>query len=150
MGPLERDGDPRPAPERPDAVVCNCNVLTEGFDCPELEVCDPRGERGPPCRRGRRCTGTLALQMVGRVLRKAGSPPKEQTEKMRATALRRAFWKQRYGGNPEKKREYFEALVRKHGVRSAKGWYRWASGESEWPPRAWSAKYEQPQERSTG
>lgn len=43
-------------------VVCNCNVLTEGFDCPELEVamlCRPT------------LSLTLYLQMVGRVLRTA-------------------------------------------------------------------------------
>jgi DNA repair protein RadD len=43
-------------------VICNCNVLTEGFDCPELEVamlCRPT------------LSLTLYLQMVGRVLRTA-------------------------------------------------------------------------------
>lgn len=43
-------------------VVSNCNVLTEGFDCPELEVavlCRPT------------LSTSLALQMVGRVLRPA-------------------------------------------------------------------------------
>lgn len=43
-------------------VVCNCNVLTEGFDCPELEVC--------VLARPTLSTG-LYLQMVGRVLRPA-------------------------------------------------------------------------------
>lgn len=48
-------------------VVCNCNVLTEGFDCPELEVvmlCRPT------------LSLALYLQMVGRVLRT--SPGKTQ------------------------------------------------------------------------
>ena len=43
-------------------VVCNCNVLTEGFDCPELEVC----VLARPT-----LSTALYLQMVGRVLRPA-------------------------------------------------------------------------------
>lgn len=43
-------------------VVCNCNVLTEGFDCPELEVC----VLARPT-----LSVSLYLQMVGRVLRPA-------------------------------------------------------------------------------
>lgn len=43
-------------------VVCNCNVLTEGFDCPELEVCILTRPTLSP---------GLYLQMVGRVLRPA-------------------------------------------------------------------------------
>jgi superfamily II DNA or RNA helicase len=43
-------------------VVCNCNVLTEGFDCPELEVCMLARPTLSP---------GLYLQMVGRVLRPA-------------------------------------------------------------------------------
>lgn len=41
-------------------VVSNCNVLTEGFDCPELEVC----VLARPT-----LSTSLYLQMVGRVLR---------------------------------------------------------------------------------
>lgn len=41
-------------------VVCNCNVLTEGFDCPELEVC----VLARPT-----LSTSLYLQMVGRALR---------------------------------------------------------------------------------
>lgn len=43
-------------------VVCNCNVLTEGFDCPELEV----AVLARPT-----LSLSLYLQMVGRVLRPA-------------------------------------------------------------------------------
>jgi len=43
-------------------VVCNCNVLTEGFDAPELEVC----VLARPT-----LSTSLYLQMVGRVLRPA-------------------------------------------------------------------------------
>lgn len=43
-------------------VVCNCNVLTEGFDCPELEVCILARPT---------LSTALALQMIGRVLRPA-------------------------------------------------------------------------------
>lgn len=43
-------------------VVSNCNVLTEGFDCPELEVC----VLARPT-----LSTALYLQMVGRVLRPA-------------------------------------------------------------------------------
>lgn len=43
-------------------VVVNCNVLTEGFDCPELEVC----MLARPT-----LSLSLYLQMVGRVLRPA-------------------------------------------------------------------------------
>jgi DNA repair protein RadD len=43
-------------------VVCNCNVLTEGFDCPELECCILARPT---------LSLSLALQMVGRVLRPA-------------------------------------------------------------------------------
>jgi superfamily II DNA or RNA helicase len=43
-------------------VVCNCNVLTEGFDCPELEVCILARPT---------LSTSLYLQMVGRVLRPA-------------------------------------------------------------------------------
>lgn len=41
-------------------VVSNCNVLTEGFDCPELEVCILARPT---------LSTSLYLQMVGRVLR---------------------------------------------------------------------------------
>jgi len=41
-------------------VVCNCNVLTEGFDCPELECCILARPT---------LSTALYLQMVGRVLR---------------------------------------------------------------------------------
>ncbi len=41
-------------------VVANCNVLTEGFDCPELEVCILARPT---------LSTSLYLQMVGRVLR---------------------------------------------------------------------------------
>lgn len=43
-------------------VVCNCNVLTEGFDCPELEVCILLRPT---------LSTSLALQMIGRILRPA-------------------------------------------------------------------------------
>lgn len=43
-------------------VVCNCNVLTEGFDCPDLEV----AILARPT-----LSTSLYLQMVGRVLRPA-------------------------------------------------------------------------------
>lgn len=43
-------------------VVCNCNVLTEGFDLPELEVCILMRPTLSP---------GLYLQMVGRILRPA-------------------------------------------------------------------------------
>lgn len=43
-------------------VVCNCNVLTEGFDCPELECCILARPT---------LSTALFLQMVGRVLRPA-------------------------------------------------------------------------------
>src|SRR5512141_2773 len=43
-------------------LVCNCNVLTEGFDCPELECC----VLARPT-----LSTSLYLQMVGRVLRPA-------------------------------------------------------------------------------
>lgn len=43
-------------------VVSNCNVLTEGFDCPELEVCILARPT---------LSTSLYLQMVGRVLRPA-------------------------------------------------------------------------------
>lgn len=43
-------------------VVCNCNVLTEGFDCPELEVCILARPT---------LSTALYLQMVGRALRTA-------------------------------------------------------------------------------
>ena len=37
----------------------------------------------------------------------------------------------------ERKRAFFK-FVRKHGPRKALGVYRWWSGETAWPPRAWS------------
>lgn len=48
-------------------VVCNCNVLTEGWDCPEVEVC----VLARPT-----LSVALALQMIGRALRPA--PGKER------------------------------------------------------------------------
>lgn len=66
MATPERDGILRRLRSGETKVVCNCNVLTEGFDCPELEVC----VLARPT-----LSTALYLQMVGRVLRPA--PGKE-------------------------------------------------------------------------
>lgn len=62
MPTLERDAVLRRLRSGQTRVVCNCNVLTEGFDCPELEVC----VLARPT-----LSTALYLQMVGRVLRPA-------------------------------------------------------------------------------
>jgi len=62
MDAAERDGILRRLRAGQTRVVCNCNVLTEGFDCPELEVC----VLARPT-----LSVSLYLQMVGRVLRPA-------------------------------------------------------------------------------
>lgn len=191
-------------------VVCNCNVLTEGFDCPELEVC----VLARPT-----LSTALYLQMVGRVLRPApgktmarihdhsgclvrhghpfatrdyspeastkGEREPQQDAETRArnvcpscksvrsgypcdncgfsptpaelklefdeVAHRRAIVEE---NSPEavKQRElasrfrhttvaerqmFFERMVQKHGPKKAIGVYRWWSGETAWPDRAW-------------
>lgn len=67
MPTAERDAVLRRLRAGQTLVVCNCNVLTEGFDCPELEVC----VLARPT-----LSTALYLQMVGRVLRPA--PGKER------------------------------------------------------------------------
>ena len=62
MPTAERDAVLRRLRSGQTLVVCNCNVLTEGFDCPELEVC----VLARPT-----LSTALYLQMVGRVLRPA-------------------------------------------------------------------------------
>lgn len=62
MATAERDAVLRRLRSGETRVVCNCNVLTEGFDCPELEVC----VLARPT-----LSTSLYLQMVGRVLRPA-------------------------------------------------------------------------------
>ena len=62
MPTVERDAVLRRLRSGETRVVCNCNVLTEGFDCPELEVC----VLARPT-----LSTALYLQMVGRVLRPA-------------------------------------------------------------------------------
>lgn len=62
MASAERDAVLRRLRSGQTLVVCNCNVLTEGFDCPELEVC----VLARPT-----LSVSLYLQMVGRVLRPA-------------------------------------------------------------------------------
>lgn len=60
MHKLERDAVLARLKSGATRVVCNCNVLTEGFDCPALEVC----VLARPT-----LSTSLYLQMVGRVLR---------------------------------------------------------------------------------
>jgi DNA repair protein RadD len=193
-------------------VLCNVNVATEGWDCPELEcvvLARPT------------LSTSLYLQMVGRVLRTSdgkasarihdharclaahGHPyadrdyspekssrgqrrdvesnvkrdkrcpecgavvvtwpcdgckhsptPKEiETErqaariaiedspgwqKVRAKELenrqRAGKWRSK---STEEKRQFYLRMAEKHGPRKAIGIYRWASGETEWPPREW-------------
>lgn len=62
MATAERDAVLRRLRSGQTRVVSNCNVLTEGFDCPELEVC----VLARPT-----LSVSLFLQMVGRVLRPA-------------------------------------------------------------------------------
>lgn len=62
MGTAERDAVLARLRSGQTLVVCNCNVLTEGFDCPELEVCILARPT---------LSTSLYLQMVGRVLRLA-------------------------------------------------------------------------------
>lgn len=62
MPTAERDAILRRLRSGETLVVCNCNVLTEGFDCPELEV----AILARPT-----LSVSLFLQMVGRVLRPA-------------------------------------------------------------------------------
>lgn len=191
-------------------VVCNCNVLTEGFDCPELEVC----VLARPT-----LSTSLYLQMVGRVLRPApgkvtarihdhagclaahGHPyanrdyspatsskgdrkdienpkgakrsvcascksvrvlypcdncgyqptPQELKIEFEVAVHARAIAEE---NSPEKlkerqlaarfaltsvgeRRDFYERMVVKHGARKAMGVYRWWSGETAWPDRAW-------------
>lgn len=191
-------------------VICNCNVLTEGFDCPELEVC----VLARPT-----LSTALYLQMVGRVLRPAAgktmarihdhagclaahghpyahrdySPEKstkgerepvqdadtrkrnlcpscksvrcgypcdncgfsptpealeiefEQAAHAKAIAeehspeavKQRGMAAQFARKSTAERREYFARMVAKHGPRKAIGVYRWWSGETAWPDRAW-------------
>lgn len=60
MGTNERDAIIARLRSGATRVVCNCNILTEGFDCPELEVV----VLARPT-----LSTSLYLQMVGRVLR---------------------------------------------------------------------------------
>jgi DNA repair protein RadD len=60
MGTAERDAVLARLRSGVTRVVCNCNVLTEGFDCPELECCILARPT---------LSTALFLQMVGRVLR---------------------------------------------------------------------------------
>lgn len=62
MPPAERDAIIARLRSGQTLIVSNCNVLTEGFDCPELEVC----VLARPT-----LSTSLYLQMVGRVLRPA-------------------------------------------------------------------------------
>lgn len=62
MPAAERDGILARLREGRTLLVSNCNVLTEGFDCPELEVCILARPT---------LSTSLYLQMVGRVLRPA-------------------------------------------------------------------------------
>lgn len=198
-------------------VVCNCNVLTEGFDCPELEVAVLARPTLSPA---------LYLQMVGRVLRPApgkagarihdhagllaahGHPyadryyepaPGESVNAGRDTSSDavekkcpacksiRVGWpceccgysptpaelqveeevvaraieadavaaqvaqktakqkelaaKFRLTSQLEREQFYFR-MARKHGPRKAVGVYRWWSGETAWPDRAWRSHAE--------
>jgi len=190
-------------------VICNCNVLTEGFDCPEIEcicLCRPtlstalflqmvgRGTRPAPGKTALRLhdhAGCLAshghpyahrdfspavsakgerdIQDTNTRSRnrcpacksvRAGYPcdncgfsptPEELQLQYDAEAHRKAIaeddspkmLKRRklaleYAGTSlAHKRMMFERFVEKHGPRKAIGIYRWWSGETEWPPRAW-------------
>lgn len=203
-------------------VVSNCNVLTEGFDCPELEVCILARPT---------LSTSLYLQMVGRVLRpspgktvarlhdhagclrahghpyaerdytptssetkgrqsmeNAGGPAQQrcpecksvrfgwpcdncgysptpvELEVERIEAERKAIANDGAATQTpaEKKaadvakmaarfketslharRAFFFSQVAKVGLRSAKGRYRWWSGETAWPPREWQAEAEE-------
>lgn len=211
MPTAERDAVLRRLRSGQTLVVCNCNVLTEGFDCPELEVC----VLARPT-----LSTALYLQMVGRVLRPApgkerarihdhagclaahGHPyanrdysPTSSTRAKRESELadadtrkrnlcpacksvRSGYPCQNCGFTPtpeelqlqyeqeahrkaiaeenspeelkrkklareyalastEHKRAMFDRFVEKHGAKKALGVYRWWSGETEWPPRAW-------------
>lgn len=211
MGKTDRDAVVARLRSGATRVVCNCNVLTEGFDLPELEVC----VLARPT-----LSTSLYLQMVGRVLRPApgktvarihdhsgclaahGHPyahrdyspetstkgDREDIEDLKQTAKRsicascksvRALYPCDHCGyqptpqelhiefeeaaharaileenSPEKlkerqmaaqfrakpegeRRAYFERMVAKHGPRKAIGVYRWWSGETAWPDRAW-------------
>lgn len=221
--PAEHVDGTTPTPER-DAtlarlraghtlVVCNCNVLTEGFDCPELEVCILARPT---------LSTAMYLQMVGRVLRPApgkesarihdhagclaahGHPyadrdyspapgtsvnagrddAKQPAAQLRCPACKsvRVRWPcDACGHSPtpedlklefdrdvqrraieadelaakretekrrklrhnfaamshEERRAFFFRMVAKHGPRKAIGVYRWFSGETAWPDRAW-------------
>lgn len=211
MAAAERDAVLRRLRSGQTLVVVNCNVLTEGFDCPELEVC----VLARPT-----LSTSLYLQMVGRVLRpspgkgsarihdhagclashghpflerdyspasstrgkrdseqldadtrrrnkcpsckseRVGYPcqncgysptPEELQVQFEEEAHRRAIAEENspeelkrkklareYAlASPQHKRAMFEHFVRKHGPKKALGVYRWWSGETEWPPRAW-------------
>lgn len=90
MPTAERDAVLRRLRSGQTLVVCNCNVLTEGFDCPELEVC----VLARPT-----LSTALYLQMVGRVLRPAPG-------KLRARIHDHAGCLSSHGGHPYAARDY--------------------------------------------
>jgi len=215
---VERDAVVARLREGRTLVVCNCNVLAEGFDCPELEVC----VLARPT-----LSTALYLQMVGRVLRpaegkerarihdhagclkahghpyaardyspataanversaveKAKGPPARcpacksvhsgrwpcdacgyhptpadlqvqvveaarakaildsaEWQAARATQAKRDGLAARFRVLSEGERyDFWLRMVAKHGPRRAIGVYRWWSGETAWPDRAWRSE----------
>jgi DNA repair protein RadD len=198
-------------------VVCNVNVLTEGFDCPELECAilarptlstslylqmvgrvlrpstgktvarihdharctqvhghpyderdwDPRKSDAPLSAKKKRAEGgatkSLTCDKCGAVNFRwpcancgfEASPPSlppTQTNATRVALGSGSATATPSGGRPSAselqrswrlltqadKHSFFQRMVAKHGVRKAKGVYRWRSGDTEWPRREWS------------